>query len=298
MSNQASLEKMLEILLLISGNLRYSIKDIAEKFSITERTAYRYVDTFKSAGLVISSHEGYIQVDKLNSDFKRISDLLHFSEEEAYILSKAIHAIDDTHIIKSNLVKKLYALYDFDRVANTIVKQEHSKNVHRLLQAIKEKKQVSLINYQSAHSGIIANRLLEPFDFTTNYISVWCFEPQTKENKLFKTARIGEVQVLEQNWQHESLHNAGFIDVFRISSTEKIPVRLELSLRAKNLLEEEYPLSEQFIKKLQDLWVYDGFVCNFEGVSRFVLGLCSEVKIIEPAELKQFINERLKTATF
>jgi predicted DNA-binding transcriptional regulator YafY len=120
MNDQAKLSKMLEMILPLAGNAGYSKKQIADKFQISERTVYRYLETFRQAGLVLDLQNGYYRIDRNNSEFKDISQLLHFSKEEGYILSKAIHAIDDNHVIKSNLVKKLYALYDFDRVAQTM----------------------------------------------------------------------------------------------------------------------------------------------------------------------------------
>ncbi len=299
MDSQAKLRKMLEIIILMSGNLRYTIDEIAQKADITQRTVYRYIDTFKQAGLVLSNNNGYINIDRQNSEFKDISQLLHFSEEEGFILSRAIHAIDDNHVIKANLVRKLYSLYNFDRVAQTIIKKEHSETVHNIIQAIHQNKQVELLNYQSANSQTIYNRVIEPFAFTTNYIAIWAFEPKTQQNKLFKTARVGAVNILQNNWQYKNLHNQGFIDVFRISSLNKTNVVFDMRLRAKNLLIEEYPLAEQYITKLDNYkYRFNGFVCNFEGVARFILGLCNEVDIIEPNELVLFINQKIKQSTF
>ncbi|MFT3740412.1 MAG: WYL domain-containing protein [Breznakibacter sp.] len=297
MSNQAKLRKMLEMLLLLSGNRLYSVRDLADKYSTSERTIYRYIDTFKEAGLVFDGHDGVFHIDKYNSEFKEISELLHFNEEEAYILSKAIHAIDDTNLIKSNLIKKLYSLYDFNRVADTVVKKEYSENVHKVLDAIKQKRQVRLVAYRSASSESITDRLVEPFDFSTNYISIWCYELASGMNKMFKTSRIGEVQITDIPWRHQHLHSKGFVDVFRISSNQQTHVKLALTMRAKSLLEEEYPLSERHISLLPDgRYLFEAPVCAFDGVGRFIMGLCNEVEVLKPMELKQFVRERMAEA--
>jgi hypothetical protein len=128
---------------------------------------------------------------------------------------------------------------------------------------------------------------------------VWGYEPSTNENKLFKTARIEKVNVLTNDWQNASKHDSGFIDVFRISSQQQIKVKLELTLRAMSLLIEEYPLAEQYISpKGNEHYLFDGVVCNFEGVSRFIMGLCNEVKIIEPNDLKVFIRNKTAQCSF
>ncbi|MFW6327443.1 MAG: helix-turn-helix domain-containing protein, partial [Bacteroidota bacterium] len=53
MGNQNKLSRMLQILLYLSGNYGHSRKEIAERFGINERTVYRYLSTFKEAGLVL-----------------------------------------------------------------------------------------------------------------------------------------------------------------------------------------------------------------------------------------------------
>lgn len=35
-------------------------------------------------------------------------------------------------------------------------------------------------------------------------------------------------------------------------------------------------------------------VCNFEGVTRFILGLYEDVEIVESPELKEFVSDRIR----
>jgi predicted DNA-binding transcriptional regulator YafY len=140
MSDQAKFQKMLEVLLLMDCQYGRTITELSERFEISQRTVYRYLDTFKQVGFVIENTNGYFKIDKENTTVQEISHLLHFSEEEAFILSKAIHSIEDIDELKSKLVKKLYSLYDFDRVIHAISKKEESENIYTLLQAIKQQK--------------------------------------------------------------------------------------------------------------------------------------------------------------
>jgi predicted DNA-binding transcriptional regulator YafY len=136
---------------------------------------------------------------------------------------------------------------------------------------------------------------VEPFSFTTNYTLVWAFDPESQSCKLFKVSRVGEVQVLDQNYKNEPLHTKQPIDVFRISSAEQTHVKLNLSIRAFNLLTEEYPLAEKYITSLGDNYCqFSAEVCGFEGVGRFVLGLAGEIQIIEPDEFRNYISEKIK----
>lgn len=283
------------MLLLLSGNRSYTIAELAEKYQTSERTIHRYISTFRDVGFVFEQENGHYRIATMDRDFRKLSDLLHFSEEEAFLLTKAIHAVSDNNVLKANLEKKLYSLYNFDRVADSVVKGKNSDNIHKLLKAMKEKKQVLLRSYRSANSNIERDRLVEPFDFSTNYIAVWAFEPESRKNKLFKTARIENVEVLDKPFEYPDKHKKQTTDVFRISSTKQIPVSLLLSMRAFSLLMEEFPLAEPLCTKKRDnKWQFDTQVCGFDGVGRFVLGLMDEVKILAPQGLKDYVDKKIK----
>jgi len=56
---------------------------------------------------VIKRRDGCIRLDKSSPYFKEISELIHFTEEEAYILKSAIESIDENNILKQNLEEKV-----------------------------------------------------------------------------------------------------------------------------------------------------------------------------------------------
>ncbi len=296
MDDQPKLHKLLEMLLFLSSGLRYRKEEIAERFDISIRTVYRYVNTLKEAGFILpNTKSGYYSIDKNSPYFREISELLHFSREEALILQKAIHSIDNENLLKQNLINKLYALYDFDRVADTIVKKEYSANIHQLMVAIRNKNQVILKEYLSANSNEARDRLIEPFDFTTNYVATWAYDIQSGCCKTFKNTRIKSVRVLPQLWKYEIKHKKMPIDVFRISSNRQIKVTLKLTIRAYELLREEYPLAEGHIRQIDEKkYLFTAPVCSFEGIGRFVMGLCNEIEVIEPQEFKVFLKNRAK----
>ncbi len=117
MEDQNKLTRMLEMLMFLSSGVKYTIHEITDRFEISERTAHRYLLTFRNVGFIIPKPlNGLYWIDKKSPYFKEISELLHFSKEEAYILQRAIHSIDDENALKSNLIQKLYSLYDFDKL--------------------------------------------------------------------------------------------------------------------------------------------------------------------------------------
>ena len=299
MADQAKFKKMLEILLMLDCKYGRTIQEISERFDVSQRTVYRYFDTFKQVGFVIENNNGYFKIDKEESTTQDISQLLHFTEEEAFILSKAIHTIEDGSELKDKLAKKLYSLYDFDRVIHAISKKEETDNVFNLIQAIKQQKQVVLKEYKSGHGKNIRDRLVEPIDFTLNYMGVWCYDTEDQSNKTFKTARIKEVVITDESWKYKPKHHKGIIDIFRMQSYEPIAIRLKLSMLANNLLTEEFPLSEKYIEKVEDdKYLLTTDVGNFLGVGRFVLGLPDEIEVIYPQAFKDYLNRKMKENQF
>lgn len=289
--DQPKLERLLRLMKLLTANVEYSVDDIAERLDMSRRTIYRYIDSFREAGFVIKKSRGCIRLDKESPHFKDISQLVHFTEEEAVILRRAIESIDDTNLLKQNLKRKLYSVYDSRTLADTIVKGRNSSNVHSLIEAIENKQQVILHNYQSSHS--IRDRRVEPFAFTTNYVNVWCYDTEDGKCKIFKTARIDSVETTSTAWQHAEQHREGFIDIFRMiaqPNAELIPIKLHLGRLAYNLIMEEYPLSERYITQLNDSrWLLECQVANLQGVARFVTGLLDDIDISESPELKDYI---------
>ncbi len=290
--DQPKIERLLRLMKMLTANVSYTVDDIAERLSMSRRTVYRYIDTFREAGFLIKKSGDCIRLDKESPHFKDISQLVHFTEEEASILKSAIESIDDTNLLKQNLKRKLYSVYDNKLLADTVVRGKNSANVRSLLEAIEDKRRTVLCKYQSGHGGAVRDRRVEPFAFTTNYVQVWCYDIEDGTCKLFKTSRIGAVEILPEQWGCEHLHKKGFIDIFRMNGREPKRIKLELGLMSCNLLLEEYPLAERDIRLIgRNRWILDTEVASFEGVGRFTVGLLDDIRIIESDELRTYISD-------
>ena len=297
--DQPKLERLLKLMKLMTGNVNYTVEDLAERLDTSYRSIYRYIETFKRAGFVVHKLEGGVyKLGKESRYFKDISQLVHFTDEEAHIVNQLIEGLDDTNTLKQNLRKKLVTVYNCTAMASSIVKGRNAQNVNRLQEAIENRCQVVLVDYASSHTGVARNRVVEPFGFTTNYVQVWCYESESSMNKLFKVARIGSVELLDQEWQYASQHDRGFIDVFRMTGFEQHRVCLKLGMLARNLLIEEYPLSERDITPMDDgTWLLDTQVCNYKGVGRFVMGLLDDVEIVDSPEFDAYIRTLIERYT-
>lgn len=290
-------------MMMLTAN-KYTIEQLSIKLEMSPRTIYRYIDTFRNAGFLIKKNsDGRFRLDRESKYFKDISELVHFTEEEAYILKNAIESIDENNILKQNLKSKLYSVYNYKIIADCVVKGSNAKNVNSLVDAIELRQQVILKDYTSANSKTTTDRLVEPIGFTTNYIQLWAYEISSRETKTFKVSRIGGVEILEKEWEYESQHKKGYIDIFRMHGFNKFNVKLKLGVKAASLLKEEFPLAEKHLVEHTEnndsrYYILDLDVCSYEGVGRFVLGLLDDIEVIGSEEFKIFLKQRILKAKF
>ena len=288
---QPKIERLLRLMKMMSGNTNFTVDELAERLGISYRSIYRYIDTFKESGFVVEKlHSNVYKLGKMPKSYVDLKRLIYFSEEEAYIINSLINSLDNTNALKTNLLKKLSAVYNSTSIANYTCNKESALSIESLGEAIKDRKKVILKNYESGNSHKVSDRLVEPFEFTTNMIDVWCYDLEKKENKVFKISRIGEVRVLEEEWSEEEAHRKSITDCFRMSGFEQTPVKLEMGIMAKNLLLEEYPLAEKDLKKEGDRWILETMVSDMAGVGRFVIGLARDIKVIDSPELVEYIR--------
>lgn len=276
---------------LLTGNVSRTIDQVAKEMGITPRTVYRYIDDIREAGFVVNKLYGSVyamgKVGRGLSDFNR---LIYFTEEEAYITAKLIEGIDNNNVLKRDLQRKLASVYDSTSIANYIDNTANAANVEALADAIKRKKQVVLKQYESAHSNESKDRLVEPIEFTANMIDIWAYDVDNGDNRVFKVARIHEVEVTDTGWEFASKHKAIKPDVFRMVGNLNEKIVLQLNTRAKSLLLEEFPLAEKDLKREDGKWLLKTTIHSLEGAGRFVIGLAADIKILEGKKLLDYIK--------
>ena len=292
--DQPKIERVLRLMKMMTSSNPYTVEELAERLDTSYRSIYRYIDTFKEVGFVVHKEAGGVyRLGKESPYFKDISQLIHFTDEEAHIVNQLIGALDDTNMLKQNLRRKLSSVYHCTSLANSIVKGKNAENVNHIIEAIEEHRQVVLHDYSSSHAGTKRDRLVEPIAFTTNSVQIWCFDTSDNKTKLFNTSRIGEVEILETEWQHEAEHKCGHIDIFRTMGFELTRVKLRLGIMAHNLLIEEYPLSERDLTQEDEKhWLLDTEVCNYVGIGRFVMGLAEDIEVIDSPDFVAFLRNK------
>lgn len=292
--NQPKVALVLRLMKLLQSNSSLTINEIAEQLGVVPRTIYRYIDTLKESGFTVvnvnANIYNLVELPKPAPDFDR---LLYFSDEEAYLVNNLLEALSPTNALKIGLKQKLAVIYDSTGIEGFVDRKSNATNVSRLRKASQDKNMVILHDYESANSNDVRDRIVEPFGFTNDFIEVWAYDVESRNNKLFKVQRIGNVEITNRIWEFESSHRKQGRDIFRMTGYANERVRMQLSVRAKNLLIEEYPLAEKEIVRDGNFWILDTVINDFAGICRFYVGLIPEIKVIEGKGLLDYVRNYL-----
>lgn len=285
-----------EIMLLTKTPFGLSIKELEKKLGVTYRTIYRDLEVLQQVGFFPEEvSKGKYMIRGLDSDVHRFEKNLQFTAEEAGIMAQVIGAIPEGNPMKRQIMEKMLAFSGMEDVMKAIIKTDISRTMEKLSKAMREQRQVTLINYRSGNSQSIKNRRIEPFSFSIDGVFLKGFEHGQNVNKTYKIERIESVELLVEEWKfagwHEQIKEA---DIFGITGGEAIEVKLRMSMRAANLLKEEYPLAGPSIYK-EDYknYLFEARIHSFIAVGRFILGLIDEIEILEPKALIDHIDEKI-----
>ena len=191
----AGIERLLRMIQMLSSNVDYPTPELTERLETCERTTYRYICTLKMGGFIlIKKNRNTYKLVKMPVEGIDLNELLIISKEEAYILHKLLLSITGDSQIHINLEQKLAALLDATSVTEIIGKKTVAENVKLLAKAISENECVELVDYESGHTLVTSNRIIEPYGFSTNYADVYAYEPASGICNIFKISRIGWVR--------------------------------------------------------------------------------------------------------
>lgn len=266
---------------------------VAADFEVSVRTIERYLELLTDIGFELENHSGRYRLVQTRKDIDP-HELVVFSAEEAATVRDAMMNTTGASPLRKSVMEKLYALTDMDDITNALFHQHVSRNLSLIRTSIREKKMVKLVDYQSVNSQTISTRTIEPIRFFDYYKYLLAYEPANGEVRQFKVDRIGDVKTTRQKWKHESKHQIADIDIFGMSGDNPKRIVLDMNLRAHRLLIEEFPGAEEHIRQNEDLYRLSVMANGLDAVGRFVCGLLDEISIVEPTELVEHVQQKLK----
>ena len=277
---------------LMSGQVNYTIEELAKRTSSSVRTIYRYIESMKAAGFVVTKlWANTYKLEKMPDVIPEFENLMYFSEEECYVIYQMIDSMVPTNSLRRGIKEKLSVIYDSTAIGDYETRKCNSAHVKALKMAARDKKKVILRDYESGNSHTIRDRLVEPFGFTAEFIDVFAYDLEAGKNKIFKIPRIGIVDILDEGWSAECHHKKPGMDIFRMTGNYTGHIKWKMSTMAKNLLVEEFPMAEKAIKYSGGPWILDTDICNYAGACRFYVGLMHEIEVVESEQFLKYIKE-------
>lgn len=294
MSTDTKTHRIIRFILFLSNSYPKSKDECITFLGIGDTAFYSYCNTLKQTGFDLRQKDGKYWLEYPDQDFQVLRNVFHFSEEEAYLLSRSIDAIEEKHTVAARLKQKLTAFLNQDKTIENYILKEKSDIVRSLRKAQQQRKQILLINYASGNSQTVRNRMVEPFEFKDDFNLIWAFDTLLKQNRQFKICRIEDVQETLITWENERSHHSKPVDVFRNTGDLNKRIEFIMNLKARNLLIEEYPLSERYLEKLgSNQFRLNIQVAKYEGPGRFVLGLIEDIKVIGDEGFLDYLKAKI-----
>src|SRR5690606_318747 len=137
MTNQEKIKGILRLILMLSGQKKYSMLEIRERLQVSERTVFRYFEVIEDSGFLLERNNGY-RLQKEAQTIKDLNALFHFTEAEIFAIHHFLNNSNTKTSISEKLIRKLHTLYDF-KVLDRLNKKSELIHINRLKTAIQTK---------------------------------------------------------------------------------------------------------------------------------------------------------------
>lgn len=290
------LQRELDLILLLAENRTYTVEQLCERLNVSRRNLYYYFDFLRFSNFRFERRGRYYHIDRQSPFFKKLFEMLDFTEDEAIFLRRLLEGADNKNPQVESIKRKLERFYDFDIIQNVELRERRSQNVSTLYDAIKFRQIAKICGYSSPHSKTVSDRIVEPFMLMNNNNEVRCFEIASKQCKTFKLSRMERVELIDLQWSYADQHKEMFTDIFMFSDENPKTVSMTLGSLSANIMREEYPQAEQYMTQQEDgLTLLSMPVCSYLGIGRFVLGLYDDINVIGNDEFKAYLSDKIKS---
>ena len=293
----AAIERMLRVIGLLMNNRSYTVEDIARMIGNKKRTVYRYLKTFRDNGIKVKKRYGTIYtiesctISWADDVFKGMAAPAG-SPEDGIILQRPCQDLT----IHTGTYEAMKELEMNDILNDAPYLQKVVANVSLLVKAASTRKKV-LVEYESNSRNKRCKLIVEPYSFYFYFNYVWCFEEEERKNTAMRISRITDVQILDEDWPSKPKHRKQVIDAFGCWGHKMIPIKLRLTMQARNLMTEAHPISMITMREEPaypdgERWILETGVCDYSGITRYIMGMLDEVEILEGEGLKEYIRKR------
>lgn len=296
MHEQQKILRVLRLISLLADKPYRTVKQLALLLETTPKTVYEYLKLLEELGYLVDKdrHNAYFIFEARKTEADSLIP------EELQLVNQLVDTIPVENPLRESLRKKLYLASTLVPLVDDLADRHVAKIVQQLSEAIKDKRRVKLLRYQSATGNAPKDRLVEPLSFQKSHSQLSAFDVEQQEIRHFKVKRIEAIEVQHTLCSFDP--HAFPTDMFGFTSQQTLLVKLGLSQRAYRLLIEEFPEAKPFtnLQGSSSTFPYR-FVYEARsaiGIGRFILGIPGEVEIESPSELTDYLKKRVQEYTF
>lgn len=289
------LARQLRLMLILTQNRRLTIDEVSAQIGISRRSIYRYVGAFRNMGFIVKKEGQIYRIDHESAFLQDLVKGLQFTEEEALTIARSINSIYDNSPEMRRLRDKMAHLYDIDALSRHGVNNLMAFNLCQVYRCIREERVALFKNYRDENNQSVNNYIVEPYIFMATTNEVRCFDLTSKTNRTFKLDHVESVEPFDLLWSNKNEHVPCYTDLFGCSGEQRTPVSLLLTREATAWLLRSYPDAQRELSLEEggNYQLLETYVCGYEGVARFILGLYNDVKIVNAPELQNYVDNKL-----
>ena len=268
-----------------------TVEKLASILNISIQTVYRDIKVLEDIGYDIDKDEHYRYKINMGNHYA------HLNESEKKLIIGVLKSKNDSPALVNSIIQKLKLHHTTPEIKGFRA-AKLLKIIQQLLQSIEYQLAVTLINYQSTSEGSATrDRTVLPLHFDENKLSITAYDFEKKMLRVFKLARIGEIEPVTIDNTEIMIKDIPILDTFGFAGSLDFEIRILLTKRSAAILAEEFPSVRQSVLENTDSnfpFTFSTKVCGYEGIGRFVLGLLTEIKVVDDEGFKKYLTKKIK----
>lgn len=305
------INRLLEITILLLNRGSVTAGDLAERFQVSTRTIYRDIDVLSSAGVPVYTSKGSSGGIRLLENYSLNKAMVNDQEIDSLVF--ALKALQSTRLPQlDTMLEKIGAIFKHDTRPDWVHIEfspwgsgpnEDNKFLN-IKAAILNRNVISFeyVNSQGEKSA----RTVEPMQliYKGHAWYLWGYCNIKHEFRTFRISRIKKLVVTDKKFE---IHSAGApapakhgnipegADKGSMPVVREMEIKLRFSPEILYRVYDDY--DDEMIEKNPDGTCDVVFSMPFdEWVIGYILSFGSGAEVLEPAELREIIKDRLKNA--
>lgn len=288
---------MINILFLLLGRKRVSAKFIADRYDISIRSVYRYVDELSLADIPIYSEKGRNGGFSIMDNFKIPAN--YFTESEISVINDALSSVESEtgdKQIKEILLKLSSLAEKRDEgesisLGNVIIdagswtNTESSKTTLRIISECIENTKKIFISYAD-REGNVSERTIEPHTLILKqglwYVYSYC--NLRKDFRFFRVGRIFAIKVLNETFERKPIDKNDIIMRDWLETEGNIDVDFSLSESIKSEVEEWLGVRRVMVSPSGEIFASARLPFD-KGLVAKIISFGSNIKVLAPKKL-------------